>query len=196
MRNLVVLTVVALLPVALLSASSIVLASRQVTSVVNKQVQTTAAVSAVVVGQQMADLKTLLHSYATRPSLVIGVAGGGVSNASVEANLQSLALAVPGISASFVASDAGTSLYTYPLEPAVIGTNFAYRNWYTGLVATGHPYVSEAIVTKEAGNPLAVTITDYIAGPTGPPAGILGITTACSRSLPTAAPSATRRGSP
>jgi PAS domain S-box-containing protein len=175
MRNLVVLTVVALLPVALLSASSIVLASRQVTSVVNKQVQTTAAVSAVVVGQQMADLKTLLHSYATRPSLVIGVAGGGVSNASVEANLQSLALAVPGISASFVASDAGTSLYTYPLEPAVIGTNFAYRNWYTGLVATGHPYVSEAIVTKEAGNPLAVTITDYIAGPTGPPAGILGI---------------------
>jgi PAS domain S-box-containing protein len=175
MRNLVVLTVVALLAVALLSASSIVLASRQVTSVVNKQVQTTAAVSAVVFGHQMADLRALVHSYATRPSLIIGVSGGSGADATVEANLTSLALAVPGISASFVASDAGTSLYTYPLEPSVIGTTFAYRNWYTGLVATGRPYVSEAIVTKEAGNPLAVTVTDYIAGPTGPPVGILGI---------------------
>jgi PAS domain S-box-containing protein len=175
MRTVVLVTVVALLPVALLSASSILLASRQVTSVVNKQVQTTAAVSSVVVGQQMADLKALVHSYATRPSLVLGVSQGLAGDATVEANLTSLAQATPGISASFVASTAGTSLDTYPLEPTVIGTNFAYRDWYIGLVASGRPYVSEAIVTKEAGNPLAVTVTDYIAGPTGVPVGILGI---------------------
>jgi hypothetical protein len=50
-RNVVLLTMVTLLPVALLAAGSIELASNQVTSDVNKQVQTTAAVSAVVIGQ-------------------------------------------------------------------------------------------------------------------------------------------------
>jgi PAS domain S-box-containing protein len=123
----------------------------------------------------MTDLRALVHSYATRPSLVTGISDGSGGDASVEANLTSLALAIPGISASFVASDAGTSLATYPLEPSVIGTNFAYREWYTGLVATGRTYVSSAIVTKEAGHPLAVTVTDYIEDPGGTPVGILGI---------------------
>ena len=172
---MVLLTIAALLPVGLLATSSLILASRQVTNVVNKQVQTTAAVSSVVVSQQMADLKALVQSYSTRPSMETGVSEGASGGAEVEQNLTSLAHATPGISAAFVASDAGTSLDTFPLEPSVIGTNFSYRNWYTGLVATGRPYVSEAIVTKEAGHPLAVTITDYIDGPNGSPIGILGI---------------------
>lgn len=45
-------TVVALVPITVLATSSIVLASNQVTIVVNKQVQTTAAVSSVVIGQR------------------------------------------------------------------------------------------------------------------------------------------------
>jgi PAS domain S-box-containing protein len=175
LRNVVVLTVVALLPVALLAVSSIVLASNQVTSVVNKQVQTTAAVSSVVIGQQTTDLVALVHSYATRPSLVSGITAGAAGGAEVEANLASLAHAVPGISATFIASDDGTSRATYPLEPTVIGKNFAYRDWYKGLVATGRPYVSNAIVTKEAGHPLAITVTDYVRAPDGHPVGILGV---------------------
>jgi diguanylate cyclase (GGDEF)-like protein/PAS domain S-box-containing protein len=173
-RNVVLLTMVALLPVGLLAASSIELASNQVTSDVNKQVQTTAAVSAVVIGQTTTNLLELVKSYATRPSLVAGVTAGAKGNAAVEVNLMGLAQAVPGISATFIASLGGTSLATYPLEPTVIGKNFAYRNWYKGLIASGRPYVSDAIVTKEADHPLAVTITGYIVGPSGRPVGILG----------------------
>ena len=169
------LTVVALAPVALLAVSSIVLASNQVTSVVNEQVQTTAAVSSVVIGEQTANLVTLVHSYATRPSLIAGVSAGVTGDAQVQTNLAGLAQAVPGISASFIADLQGTSRNTYPLEPSVIGTNFAYRDWYKGLVATGRPYVSNAIVTKEASHPLAVTITDYVGATDGAPVGILGI---------------------
>lgn len=44
-RRVVLLTVVSLVPIAVLATSSIVVASNEVTSVVNKQVQTTAAVS-------------------------------------------------------------------------------------------------------------------------------------------------------
>ena len=89
----------------------------------------------------------------------------------------------------------GTSLATYPPEPSVYGTNFAYRDWYKGLVASGRPYVSTAIVTKEASHALAVTVTEYIRGPDGIPVGILGINSACSRSPPTPAAWAGRRGS-
>lgn len=90
-----------MLSVVLLAGSSIVLASRLVTTVVNKQVQTTAAVSAVVVGQQTSNLITLVQSYATRRSLVDGVADGASGHEAVQFNLESLAKAFPGISASW-----------------------------------------------------------------------------------------------
>jgi PAS domain S-box-containing protein len=175
LRNMVLLSLVALVPVALLATSSIVLASRQVTSEVDRQVQTTASVSSVVIGQQTSDLKALLTVFATRHSLFTNVTGGEGADTSIQTNLENLAQSTPGISASFVASLAGTSLATYPPEPSVYGTNFAYRDWYKGLVATGRPFVSNAIVTKEASHALAVTVTAYIRGPNGAPVGILGI---------------------
>src|SRR5277367_6640687 len=95
LRNVVLLTVAALLPVGLLAASSIALSSRQVTSVVNKQVETTAAVSAVVIAQQTSNLVALVHSYATRPSLASGVSEGVVGNPKVQVALASLAHALP-----------------------------------------------------------------------------------------------------
>jgi PAS domain S-box-containing protein len=174
LRNVALLTVVALLPVGLLAASSIAIASHEVTRVVDKQVQTTAAVSAVVVSETTSNLVALIDSYATRPTMISGVAAGGTTNKLVQDNLSSLAHAIPGISATFVTDLSGTSDYTYPLEPTVIGTNFDYRDWYTGLVRTDRPYVSNAIVTQEASHALAVTVTDYIRGPGGQPIGILG----------------------
>jgi len=169
------LTVVALAAVALLAVSSIVLASDQVTSVVDKQVRTTAAVSSVAIGQQTTDLVDLVRSYATRPSLTSAMVAGARGAAVVSFDLADLARAIPGISASFVTDVLGTSLSTYPPEPSVYGTNFAYREWFKGLVATGRPFVSDAIETKEASHALAITVTDYIRTPDGRPIGILGV---------------------
>ena len=173
-RSAVLLTVVALAAVALLAASSIVLASRQVTRAVNKQVQTTAAVSSVVIAQQTSDLLALVHSYATRPSLVAAMTAGASGKPLVESNLAGLGEALPGISTTFVTNIHGTSLSTFPPEPSVYGTNFAYRDWFKGLVASGQPFVSNAIETKEASHALAVTVTDYISGSHGRPIGVLG----------------------
>jgi PAS domain S-box-containing protein len=175
LRNAVLLVIVALLPIGLLAASSILLASRQITNVVDKQVQTTAAVSAVVIGEQTSNLLALVHSYATRPSLAEGVKDGHAGNRAVQGGLAGLAHALPGISATFVTDLRGTSRNTYPLEPTVIGTIFAFRDWYIGLVETGRPYVSSAIVTQEASHALAVTVTDFITGPNGKRVGILGV---------------------
>jgi PAS domain S-box-containing protein len=169
------LTAVALAAIALLAVSSIVLASNTVTHAVNKEVRSTAAVSAVVIGQQETDLVQLVHSYATRPSLAAGMVAGESGRSAIAFTLAELAKAVPGISASFVTDVRGTSLSTYPPEPSVYGTNFAYRDWFKGLVASGHPFVSNAIETKEASHALAITVTDYIRGPDGRPVGILGV---------------------
>jgi PAS domain S-box-containing protein len=174
-RRVVLLAAVALVPVAVLAASSIALASGQVTSVVNKQVQSTATVSAVVIGERTDSLVALVQSYATRPYLAEGVVNGLKGKGQVDATLASLTGADPGISASFVADLRGNSRDTYPYFPAVIGTNFAYREWFKGLVASGRPYVSSAIETKEADHTLAVTVTDYIRGLDGRPVGILGV---------------------
>jgi PAS domain S-box-containing protein len=173
-RYVALLTALSLLLVVLMALSSIVLASHQVTGDINDQVKSTASVSAVVVGQKITDLTAIVNSYASRSSLTHEVANGSRDNDAIEENLASLAHAFPGISASFIASLTGTSLNTYPREPAVIGTNFAYRDWFKGLVASGHTYVSDAIVTKEVGNPLAVTVTAYIRGASGQPIAILG----------------------
>jgi signal transduction histidine kinase len=170
-----VLTIIALVPVALLAVSSIILASDQVTRVVNKRVQTTAAVSSVVIGQETSNLVALVHSYATRPSLVAAMLTGTPGTARVRMSLASLQRAVPGISASFLADMQGNSRNTFPFFPSVIGTNFAYREWFKGLVASGRPYVSSAIETEEDSHTLAVTVTDYIRGPDGRPIGILGV---------------------
>jgi hypothetical protein len=78
----------------------------------------------------------------------------------------------------------------------VYGTNFAYREWFKGLVASGRPFVSNAIVTKEATHTLAVTVTDYIRGADGRPLGILVSTTASHRSSHSPPTWAGLRGSP
>jgi PAS domain S-box-containing protein len=174
-RSVALLTVVALGAIALLAVSSLVVASNQLTKVVDRQVRTTAAVSSVVIAQKTTDLVALVHSYATRPSLVAGVLTGPSGSREVQSDLTNLAHAVPGISASFVTDQHATSLYTYPPEPSVYGTNFAYREWFKGLVASGRPFVSNAIETKEASHALAVTVTDYIRAPDGRPIGVLGI---------------------
>jgi len=158
-----------------MAVSTIVLATNQVTGDVNKQVSSTASVSAVVVGQKLSDLVTLVKSDATRSSLAGDLTSGASNNTQVETNLATLAHAFPGVSASFVVTLQGTSSFVYPREPAIIGTSFAYRDWYKGLVASGQPYVSSAIVTHEVGSPLAVTITAYIKNSDGQRVAILGV---------------------
>jgi diguanylate cyclase (GGDEF)-like protein/PAS domain S-box-containing protein len=174
-RSVALLTAVASTAVALLAVSSILLASNTVTQVANRQLNSTAAVSAVIIGQRQEDLMRLVHSYASRPSLAAGMVAGRRGSGAVAFTLAEIARAVPGISASFVTDLHGTSLNTYPPEPSVYGTNFAYRDWFKGLVASGRPFVSNAIETKEASRALAVTVTDYITGRDGRRVGVLGV---------------------
>ncbi len=171
-RSLVLLTLAAFLPVALLAASSIVLASQQVTREVNKRMQVSAAAGSVFVGQQTGGLVTLVHSYATRPALAGGLAAGAGGRPLVLAQMHSLVSLGQGISSVFVTDIGGTLTLAEPAAPTVIGRNFAFRDWYKGLASSGGPYVSNAYRTALPGHPLVIAVADYVRGPDGRPVAV------------------------
>ena len=63
---------------------------------------------------------------------------------------------------------------TAPMDPAVIGQNFAYRDWYKGVADGWKPYVSEVYRTRAAPQQLAVAVAVPVGG---------HITAGCSRTV-------------
>ena len=173
-RLTVVLTVLALLPVVLLTTASLVLSSRAVSGEVALRVRATAEVSAVFIDQQTASLAGVVASYADRPLLVRALERPGeIDHAAALVHLRGLATGAPGITGAFLASVQGTVTDVYPASPDVIGRNFAFRDWFRGVATTGGPYVSEAYQTALAGHPLVVAVADYVHAPDGRPIGVL-----------------------
>ena len=173
MRKMAMLAAAATLSVALLSVSSIVLASRQVSSQANKRIQATAAVSSVAVHEQTSALTALVHSYATRSSLVADLAAGPSGDARLDSQLTSLVMTSPSLSSAAISDLRGTLTSVEPPGPNVVGVNFAYRDWFKGLASSGGPYVSPAYQAALTGHPLVVTVADYIRGSDGRPIDIL-----------------------
>ncbi len=173
-RLTVVLTVVALLPVVLLTTASLVLSSRAVRQEVAQRVRTTADVSAIFVDQQTASLAGLVSSYADRPLLVAALARrGGTDHAAALVHLKSLFASRRGITGVFLTDVGGTVTDVLPASPGVVGRNFAFRDWFKGVATTGGPYVSEAYQTALAGHPLVVAVADYVRSPTGRPLAVV-----------------------
>ena len=173
-RLTVVLTVVALLPVVLLTTASLVLSSRAVRHEVAQRVRTTADVSAVFVDQQTAGLSELIASYAERPALVAALTRrGGIDHPAALVHLKSLLGNRRGITGVFLTDVGGTVTAVLPASPGVVGRNFAFRDWFKGVATTGGPYVSEAYQTALAGHPLVVAVADYVRSPDGRPLAVV-----------------------
>jgi len=180
LRSALLLSLAALMPVALLASTSILLASHQLTSEVEKRVQATASVSAVLVEGQTSAFAALVHSYASRPSVVKELTAspglGPSGHADIGAALASLLDSSEGSSGAFVTDLDGTLTDVQPPTPAIVGRNFAFRDWYTGLTASGGPYVSTAYQTAVLGSDLVVAVSDFVRTPDGRPVAILAAT--------------------
>jgi PAS domain S-box-containing protein len=175
-RLTVVLTVLALLPVVLLTTASLVLSSREVTREVTMRVRTTADVSAVFVDQQTAGLSGLVASYADRPGLIAALTRpAGIDHTAALVHLKSLLSNREGISGVFLADVRGTVTDVLPASPGVVGRSFGFRDWFRGVATTGGPYVSEAYQTALAGHPLVVAVADYVRSPEGRPVAVLAV---------------------
>ncbi len=165
-----------LLPLGLLTSSSVSLSDRAVRSEVRDRVETTAAVSRVVVEQQMGTLEQLVSAYAQRPrirSLVTSgdhrAAASGLTDALAE-----LARMRPGISGVIVAAPDGRLIDARP--SLKLFQDVSTTDWYRAVRNDMQPYVSQAYTPTMQGVSRAVAVAAPIPDEDG--RRLLGVLTA------------------
>jgi PAS domain S-box-containing protein len=152
-------------PLGLLTYFAVHLSDEAVVHDVNTRVRTTAAVSALLVQQEMQGLAELTASYAGRYRLFHALGNGDPAHfdtSMIDLQLQSLVGAKPGIAVASVADTRCAIAEAVPANPALIGVSFSYRDWCHGVRRTGGPYVSSAYRTAFAGHPLVVAVATMV----------------------------------
>jgi two-component system sensor histidine kinase/response regulator len=166
-RVVAVFVLVSLLPLGLLAYSSGGLAEHAVRREVDSRLQTTAAVSGVVLDKEMTGLTELVESYAERPSFIAAMGDGDAEHFqsdAIETHLRQLHRAQPGISVVGLTDVSGRLTSVVPATPTIVGRDFSSRDWYKGLTASGRPYLSEAYQAASVGHPLVVSAAAYVRG--------------------------------
>ncbi|SDZ30129.1 PAS domain S-box-containing protein [Micromonospora pattaloongensis] len=165
----------AVLPLTGLTYLSINEARSTVDTEVRRRLTTSADVSVAHVTDQLNALKELAASYAERPSMAAQLAGGERADLrTIQAHLASLQSRNPSFIGAWVMNAEGDMLAFDPPQPTIIGRNFAFRDYYKGVMSSGEPYVSEAYQAMIPGKPRAVAVTaPVISG--GRIVGVVGI---------------------
>ena len=175
---------VSLVPVALLAYASTTLADNAVREEVRARLRSTSGVSAAFLQKDLQSLAELVASYAGRPYLAEALGGGDPNRYDsdvVDQQLLELSQARSSLAGAFLTRVDGRLTNVVPATPEIVGKDFSFRDWYTGLVASGRPYISEAYETALAGNPLVVAAAAFVRAPSedgamGPPLAIIAVT--------------------
>ncbi|GAW49165.1 MULTISPECIES: cache domain-containing protein [unclassified Nocardioides] len=137
--------VLALLPLGGLAYVAVQQSEAAMRTEVRDRMEVTASVSAQYVGEQLNSLRTLVSSYADRPSLVAALQRpGGPDVGAVELHVRSLYAAHPDLSAAWVLDSKGDILAISPAATSVMSSNFAYRDYFRGALDGDGAYISEA----------------------------------------------------
>ena len=109
--------------------------------------------------QQGGEFQRTVAVFATAPRIVGALAtptAGALEGA--QAALSTLARSKNAPYAVLSDPD-GRNVAVYPAQPALIGKNFSFRDWFQGAKRTGRPYVSEAFRSAAEGKPLVVGVS-------------------------------------
>ena len=124
-----------------------------------------AEVSAAYVQEQLTGLAALVQSYATGPTLVAAVSRpGGPDLATVDRRLAALQAAHPDLFGAWLLDPQGRALAVQPADPGFVGSDLSYRDYVRGLGDSYLPYVSEAFVASNQGNPVGVAVSINVRG--------------------------------
>jgi PAS domain S-box-containing protein len=157
-------------PLALLTYSTTYLADRAVLREVNARLETTSAVTAVLVQQKLDSVLELTTSYAKRPVLIKALADGdpaAFDGDVIDRQLHELGAAQLDSAGVFFADPACRLTNVEPATPAIVGVDFSFRDWCDGLRRTGRPYISDAYVSAIAGHPVVVASAVTVRVPSG-----------------------------
>ncbi|MHB8718222.1 MAG: response regulator [Candidatus Dormibacteria bacterium] len=169
------------LPLAIFGAVILALATGAVQDQVEARLRNAAAVAADDVTQTMGGLSQLVAAYASRPSVRQQLSpspSGASEQARLQTDLAALRHARPGIAIAFLADPRGRLIAIDPPTPAIVGTNFAYRDWYRGIVRTGSTYVSSVYRSAATGTPRVVAAAAAVHGSGGDSTRLIGIVVA------------------
>lgn len=147
-------TLLGLLPLALLTSSSISLSERAVRDEVNDRVSTTASVSRVVVEQQMGSLRQLVTAFAQRPQVREAV--GDATAGTLRDWLGELERMRDGVSGLIMISSDGGMLGAEP--PSVLPQEVTSTDWYRAVRDRRQTHVSQAYTPTMVGVSRAVAV--------------------------------------
>ena len=176
------LAVVTMGPLVLLSNLSINSIYSTLSAASSQRLTDTGTLASSYVGSKVTAMAALEDSYARRPSLIAALGDGNhlnYDNPVIQTNLHDIGTLESDTRFAAIFDATGTSwAQEDPPAPALVGQNFATRDWYRGAAKTGKAYVSAAYVSAVPGAPLVIAISDPVRAdgryaPNGTVVGIL-----------------------
>jgi hypothetical protein len=186
-RAVAVITAAAVGVVGVLSAISIQRSYDSGLASEGAKLAATAQVTAALISQQMASVEDIERATLQRSGFITAIGSGAAANidtSGLQLILNEVQALRPEFQFAAFADALGNTRATAPLNPAVIGRNFSFRDWYRGIVRTESPYVSSAYIAATTGAPLVVAVASPVRArlspsqvglPTGPVIGVLFI---------------------
>ncbi|MFG1958541.1 response regulator [Nonomuraea sp. NPDC049028] len=161
-----------LLPLALLTSSSITLSAEAVGDEVGDRVRTTASVSRVVVEQQLGSLKQLVSAYAQRPAVrAAATSGKAVSRETMIGFREELGRMRAGVGGVIVIGLRGDIAGAEPTS--VLPQDVSSTDWYVAVRDRLRPYISQAYTPTMRGVSRAVAAAAVI--PSADGKSVLGV---------------------
>ena len=146
----------ALLPIGLVTLYAYQLASDSVRGLVRSNNQTSATVSAQLIGRHVDQSLKLARAIAALPGMTTAV--DAHDEEAVRLRLGAVVKAYPDIDRAMVTDPKGVVWSDFPRAPESLNVDFSFRDWYRGLIARMQPYVSEVYQRHAEPRPLVVAI--------------------------------------
>ncbi len=170
-RLVALFLVIGLGSITVLSYVTLSLSDRAVDRQTQKRAAATSQVGAALVREELTGLAALVAAYGQRRSLAVAIQANDLPG--VERHLNELKGARPEIATTFASDADGILVDIVPATPAILGTSFAYRDWYRGVRESDSSYVSEAYQSKATGNPLVIGVASPVRDAEGRTIGII-----------------------
>lgn len=176
---LVFFLALSLTPLAVLAAASVIATQQSAQDRSYSRLRASSEAGAAFVDQQLGGLTDVLDSFAKRPSLIQALGSGAPASydrTEISRELDQLRQARGDISYGFIADPTGTLRDISPLDATVVDTDFSYRDWYHGALASTRPYVSVAYRAAVGTKPLVIAAAVRVESLAGATLGILAAT--------------------
>lgn len=153
------LAFVAVAPLLLLAYLTVTRAGDAVEREATARVVSLAEGRADAIATELNGAAQLVASYSRRPNFLETFdPERGYDRRRIRFHLRDLAQSRAGVEVAFLADPNGVLLDIVPPTPSIVGDDFAFRDWYRGVMSSGRPYVSEAYITQATGNERVVAI--------------------------------------